>query len=69
MKIGGNKYSVYYRIGGETNFKWKSLYDIYTKDQAKERVSELERMGYVAHYTTTEFLKAIGLPSSYSRSK
>lgn len=41
-------YSVFYLVGGSTNFICKSIKGIFTWDEAKKEVEELQRMGYKA---------------------
>jgi hypothetical protein len=39
-------FSVFYLVGGSTNFVCKSLVSKFSFEQAKKEVAELERMGY-----------------------
>ncbi len=59
-------YSVYYRTGGTENFKWHTVGERYESAVAAyQKVEELERAGYRAHYLNTALLEAIGLPETF----
>jgi len=55
-------YSIVYRTGGTQNCKWTRVLDAYPLDRAKEKASEIERMGYRTVMHDTDTLRALGLP-------
>ena len=58
-------YSVYFRTGGTANFKWQFTFEEYTRSEAQQKVDELNRAGYPAHYEKTSLIRSIGLPETY----
>lgn len=58
-------YTPYYRTGGTENFKWQRACACATKEEAQQKVDELRKAGYPAHYNETNQLDAIGLPDTF----
>lgn len=56
-------FAVIYRRGGKMACEWHRILERYeTKDAAKAKADEIERMGYKALVTTYSSLESIGLP-------
>lgn len=63
---GQKTWTVCYRIGDRSNFKWKRIIVPFTtRAEADEKRAEFERMNYKSLVYDTEKLNAIGMPDTF----
>lgn len=58
-------FTVIYRVGGTHRCEWRKTPVCQTRQEANERVADLERAGYKALVHDTDRLTAVGMPEGW----